>query len=365
MINAKFGLYSLMLSLMLGSAPAWADVVDISSMNKVEVGSWAELKAAVEDSNNAGKVIVLTKDIQADKNNPITGIGGSGIIIDGGGFTITGQEGTSNGQFINFDNKNSDLVFHNVNFDGIGIYRKTSGTSVTNVVRGSIIYNNSEMKDIHGIFSNNYASSDLDVYGGVIFNAEGKNSIGIINNISGEFLDNYVKSEKMSAYGGAIANKGSSSMDGSIIKNINATFSGNYALSDSSYAEGGAIYNYGTIGDISGDFSGNFAKSDSSDAEGGAIYNANSYYVIPKINNINADFTGNFAKSETSDASGGAIYNGSTIGNITGNFSGNYAQADSGSANGGAIYNTRTPLTLVNSNHQSRWRRVYLSWQQG
>ena len=69
MVKFKFGLYSFMFGLMLGVAPAWADV-DISQMQKVEVGSWGELKAAVEDSQNAGKVIVLTKDIQADKNNP-------------------------------------------------------------------------------------------------------------------------------------------------------------------------------------------------------------------------------------------------------------------------------------------------------
>ena len=110
----RTGAFLLGFSLMLGVAPAWADV-DISGKEKVEVGSWGELKAAIEDSQNAGKVIVLTGNIQADKNNPIIGVGGSGIIIDGGGFTITGQEGPSNGQFINFDKSDTtDLIVQNV-----------------------------------------------------------------------------------------------------------------------------------------------------------------------------------------------------------------------------------------------------------
>ena len=73
-------------------------LVDISGKDKVEVSSWSELKAAVADAGNEGKVIVLTGDIKADVNNPIDTVGGAGIIIDGGGFTITGQEGSSDGQ---------------------------------------------------------------------------------------------------------------------------------------------------------------------------------------------------------------------------------------------------------------------------
>ena len=77
-----------LICILLGVAPAWAEPVDISTIppeQKVEVGTWAELKAAVEDSNNAGKVIVLTGNIEADKNNPIKNVGGAGMIIDGGG----------------------------------------------------------------------------------------------------------------------------------------------------------------------------------------------------------------------------------------------------------------------------------------
>ena len=71
-------IFIVLLGLMLGSAPAWADNVDISGMAQVSVYSWAELKAAVEDPSNANKAIVLTKDIQADKNNPIDMVAATG-----------------------------------------------------------------------------------------------------------------------------------------------------------------------------------------------------------------------------------------------------------------------------------------------
>ena len=126
MMKFKFGLCSFMFSLMLGVAPAWADV-DISGKEKVEVGSWGELKTAVEDSANAGKVIVLTGDIQADADNPIDTVAGAGIIIDGGGFTITGQEGTSDGQFITFGSSDkTDLIIQNVKLEGFGNVRTGS-----------------------------------------------------------------------------------------------------------------------------------------------------------------------------------------------------------------------------------------------
>ena len=89
--------------------------VDISALDKVEVGSWGDLKDALADSDNAGKAIVLTGNITADANNPIDTVVGSGIVIDGGGFTITGQDGTSKGQFIQFDSSDTtDLIIQNV-----------------------------------------------------------------------------------------------------------------------------------------------------------------------------------------------------------------------------------------------------------
>ena len=157
----------LLFSLMLGVAPAWADV-DISGKTRVEVSDWAGLKAAVE---GAGKdtVIVLTGDITADVNNPITSVGNTGVVIDGGGHTITGQEGTSDGQFIKFDDKDkTDLIIQNIKIEGFG---NVQGK----YAYGGAIYNSGTIGDITGDFTDNYAqytgtSSYYYAKGGAIYN---------------------------------------------------------------------------------------------------------------------------------------------------------------------------------------------------
>ena len=206
MINAKFGLCSFIFSLMLGVAPAWADV-DISGKEKVEVGSWAELKAAVKDSQNAGKVIVLTGDIQADADDPISEVGGSGIIIDGGGFTISGQEGTSGkGQFIYFTSSDkTDLIIQNVNLNGFGIVQTGSSTA-----NGGAINNSGTIGDITGTFTGNYAKSDSgNAVGGAIIN------FGTMTLTNSSFFDNYVQTgatkdsrQGQMTLGGAIVSQG-------------------------------------------------------------------------------------------------------------------------------------------------------------
>ena len=329
MKNACFGLCSFIFSLMLGVAPAWADV-DISGKERVEVGTWSELKAAVEDSQNAGKVIVLTKDIQADKNIPITSAGGAGIIIDGGGFTITGQEASSNGQFIYFGSSDkTDLIIQNVKIEGFG-------TSTY----GGAINNHGTIGDITGDFSDNYAN----IVGGAIAN------YGFIGNITGKFKDNSVSgvSYTLSA-GGAIYNFNYSG--GKPIGQINGLFSGNHAISEQTDSVGGAIYNGRmSIQSITGDFIENYVQSGAS-AYGGAIANGNNYHQDGTIGDIIGNFTGNYAQANNY-AQGGAINNNGSkaeIGNITATFTGNYAKSDSAYAQGGAIYNDGKPLTLVNS----------------
>ena len=329
------------LAAMLGYAPAWADV-DISGKEKIEVGTWGELKAAVESSANAGKVIVLTGDIIADVNTPITSVGGEGIIIDGGGHTITGQEGTSDGQLIKFNySDTTDLIIQNVNLKGFGV--KSS------YAYGGAIYNDrGTIGDISGDFTSNSAQGSSFVRGGAIYNDR-----GTIGDISGDFEGNYAQSTSSTAYGGAIYNNGGT------IGNISGDFTSNSAQG-SSYVYGGAIYNSGTINNISGDFSGNYAQStgtsSSSYAAGGAIYNSGT------INNISGDFEGNYAQStgtsSSSTAYGGAIYNSGSLArieNIIGNFEGNSAQSDSSSAVGGAIYNRGAALTLVNSSFKDNY----------
>ncbi len=267
MINAKFGLCSFIFSLMLGVAPAWADV-DISQVpedKKVYVSDWSGLKSAVESAAE-GTVIVLTKDIQAKANNPITGVGNTGVIIDGGGFTITGQEGSSDEQFIQFysDNKN-DLIIQNVNLDGFYLI-----TDKDTEASGGAIHNRTFINKIYANFFNNYAQSTTSpTKGGAIFNK------GSINEIVGNFSQNNVLVESMnSAQGGAIYNRAS-------IGDISGNFEGNYAKSDSSYAQGGAIYNSGTITLTNSSFIDNYVQTgalkDSEEGlntQGGAIFSA-------------------------------------------------------------------------------------------
>ena len=285
----KSWLFLTIMTLLLRSNGALA-LVDIQGKDKIEVGSWGELKNAVADSGNAGKVIVLTGNITADVNNPIDAVGGAGIIIDGGGFTITGQEGYKNGQFINFDSKDkTDLIIQNVNFEGFGVV-PTGG----DYAWGGVIYNYGSLGDIEGNFDNSYASGSSDAEGGAIYNSGSGAKIG---DITGDFSGNYVKGGR-DAQGGAISNNSS----GAIIGNITGDFSGN-SVQGNFFAEGGAVYNsWGTIGNINGDFTGNYVRSEDGTAYGGAVSGYGG-----KIGNITGDFSGNYAKSENDYAYGGAI----------------------------------------------------------
>ena len=216
---------------------AWAEVVDISGREKVEVSNWTDLKDAVADAGNSGKVIVLTGDIIADINNPIDTVGANDIIIDGGNHTITGKEGTSGGQFIRFDSTDkTDLIIQNVTLKGFG--------NNSSSAEGGAIYNsNGTIGDISGNFKENYAKSTVgSAYGGAI-----SNNKGTIGDISGNFEGNYAKSESSYAYGGAIDNNGTMTL-------VNSSFYDNYvetgALRDSekgSKTGGGAIFSSGNL----------------------------------------------------------------------------------------------------------------------
>ena len=196
------------------------------------------------------------------------------------------------------------------------LFKDLNQISDSSEVKGGAIYNTSNGGyNIYADFIGNYVSSTATTtsssytkayaYGGAIYND------GVIGNIIGDFIGNYVSATTTSssytkayAYGGAIYNDG-------VIGNIIGDFIGNYASATSTsssgaYAYGGAIYNSGTIDNIIGDFIGNKVA-----AYGGAIYNDG------VIGNIIGDFIGNRA-----DFSGGAIYNDKdgSIGNITGDF---------------------------------------------
>ena len=328
----KSWLFLTIMTLLLRSNGALA-LVDISGKEKVVVSSWGELKTAVADAGNAGKVIVLNGDITADVNNPIDVVGAEGVIIDGGGFTITGQTGSNYGQFIKFYNKNTDLIIQNVNFEG---FVTNSDNSLGGIISNTGLYSEDKIiGDISGNFKNNsLKSTSNSSSGGVIGN------VGIIGNITGDFENNSTQSENSSAEGGAIYNGG---MLGDIIGDFR-----NNSVQAEDEAQGGAIYNSGVIGDISGDFTDNYAYSLGKYfyiyTRGGAIYN------VGTIGDITGNFEGNYA-SGSSGASGGAISNSGTIGDIEGNFDNSYASGSSASA--GAIYNSYGTIGDISGNFEN------------
>ncbi len=194
-------------------------------------------------------------------------------------------------------------------------------------------------------------------YGGAIYNEN------YVNDIKADFINNHISSSEYQGYatllGGAIANGGPNRYYSSAsINNIIGDFVDNYVSYDTTRINGqtitggGAIFNGWTIGNIEGKFFGNssniiFQQLDNNPpitSNGGAIYNAG------KIENITGDFIDNHTIIDATiddnyyyygydysfgvRSSGGAIYNDSddlrssqsaSIGNIIGSFINNYA----------------------------------------
>ena len=119
-----------------------------------------------------------------------------------------------------------------------------------------------------------------------------------------------------SSYGGAIYNRGTTSITGS-------TFTGNEAS-----VYGGAIYNRSTATITDSTFTGNSAGT-----YGGAIYNRSTATII------DSTFTGNSA-----EGNGGAIFNYSTATITDSTFTGNEAEY-----RGGAIFNDSGTATITGS----------------
>lgn len=202
---------------------------------------------------------------------------------------------------------------------------------------GGAIYNvnGGHIGTIDATFKNNGINNNSG-YGGAIAN-EG----ATIDKISGQFIDNYVKTVNSTGMGGAIVNRNSNS----IIGEINANFSGNFVESTNYDSNGGAISNWGKISSVSGVFNNNYTKSinyadDTGKiaSAGGAIHNRGN------IGDIKANFDGNFADSGKALAYGGAIYNKGNIGEIWGDFSNNRVISTKNpdryvDACGAAIYN--------------------------
>ena len=170
------------------------------------------------------------------------------------------------------------------------------------------------------------------------------NSWSVMEHISGDFVNNYIKDDWGS--GGAIFHYNfGHSRNSSTINNIIGNFIHNYVqpINLDSFARGGAIYSsYVYIGTITGNFIGNYAQSGNSFVDGGAINND----IEAAIGTINGNFIGNYAQSGNSSAIGGAIRNSSNsiIKNIlNSNFIGNYVKGNEDSA-GGAIWSGKDIL---------------------
>ena len=253
------------------------------------------------------------------------------------------------GAIANFASGGGESTIGTLNSNFIGNY----AISESGEARGGTISNTTGGEDSHalidninGDFVNNYVNAFYRASGGAIYNVQLDTTLttnNAINNIEGDFVGNYVISANENAQGGAISNVSNGGI--SKITRIKGNFIDNYAIADSGEARGGAIHNEASssagqveIDTIEGEkFSGNHIKSaDLKTAQGGAIYNGGSGSAI--INTIKGDFIGNYIEAGGM-ASGGAIYSASgrpEINSIIGNFIGNYVQAGS-AAYGGAL----------------------------
>ena len=264
-----------------------------------------------------------------------------------------------------------------------GNFQENSAVAENYKAYGGAIDNVFEIGTIKGTFTGNFAKAEDDASGGAIYNY----STGHINEVTGDFIQNYVLAGtgENTAEGGAVHN------DAGILTKLTGNFSKNYAEADEGKAKGGALYNYGKIEEVSGSFSKNYTHTKTSEAVGGAIFNDgvytgdDGYYddgedFPATINKITADFVGNEARSDSGKAyggaihnskegelgeitgsfgqnaaiagdtaRGGAIYNKSHIASVTGEFVENRAESKTGSAQGGAIYNEAELDNIVNS----------------
>ena len=190
--------------------------------------------------------------------------------------------------------------------------------------------------------SNNYVEQSVGAQadGGAIFNYGNNYQAAVINSIEGNFTGNRAISHGNFAFGGAILN----STNG-IINNLHGDFTNNYTQA-ATESYGGAICNVGnsTIAAINGNFAGNYAASTGGSAMGGAIYNTGSIGTL-----TNLTFTDNYAKGQT--AQGGAIWTNQDL-NIQANsgtsrFEGNYIQVGEGDKVNDAIYIGDASKTLT------------------
>lgn len=353
----------------IGSNPASADST-YSTLNDALVDATTPRSYTVSQE---GETLSQNQDTVAAGDLKISGVSSeTPSVLDASGksiFNIANETNlilkdldiknaftTGSGSVLKVTNKNATAELLNVrisnsssNGDGGVIYNIGNISAITGYFTDNKIVENSSGNDggaiynvngghigtIDAIFKNNGINNN-NGYGGAIAN-EG----ATIDKISGQFIDNYVKTVNSTGMGGAIVNRNSNS----IIGEINANFSGNFVESTNYDSNGGAISNWGKISSVSGVFNNNYTKSinyadDTGQiaSAGGAIHNRGN------IGDIKANFDGNFADSGKALAYGGAIYNKGNIGEIWGDFSNNRVISTKNpdryvDACGAAIYN--------------------------
>lgn len=353
----------------IGSSPASADST-YSTLNDALVDATTPRSYTVSQE---GETLSQNQDTVAAGDLKISGVSSeTPSVLDASGksiFNIANETNlilkdldiknaftTGSGSVLKVTNKNATAELLNVrisnsssNGDAGVIYNIGNISAITGHFTDNKIVENSSGNDggaiynvngghigtIDATFKNNGINNNSG-YGGAIAN-EG----ATIDKISGQFIDNYVKTVNSTGMGGAIVNRNSNS----IIGEINANFSGNFVESTNYDSNGGAISNWGKISSVSGVFNNNYTKSinyadDTGQiaSAGGAIHNRGN------IGDIKANFDGNFADSGKALAYGGAIYNKGNIGEIWGDFSNNRVISTKNpdryvDACGAAIYN--------------------------
>lgn len=329
----------------IGSNPASADST-YSTLNDALVDATTPRSYTVSQE---GETLSQNQDTVAAGDLKISGVSSENpSVLDASGssiFNIANETNlilkdldiknaftTGSGSVLKVTNKNATAELLNVrisnsssNGDAGVIYNIGNISAITGAFTDNKIVENSSGNDggaIYNVNGGHIGTIDATFKNNGINNNSGwggaiANESATIDKISGQFIDNYVKTVNSSGAGGAIVNRNSNS----IIGEINANFSGNFVESTNSSSYGGAISNMGKISSVSGVFNNNYTKSinyaGQVGSRGGAIYNEGN------IGDIKANFDGNFADSEKSGAYGGAIENRATIGNIWGDFSNN------------------------------------------
>ena len=231
-----------------------------------------------------------------------------------------------------------------------GIRNKINGNFISNYligngIQGGAIYNIGTIENITGNFVGNYAASTGNfAYGGAIYNDR-----ATIGSINANFADTYTSLGH--SWGGGIANSGIiSSIAGNFISNHTTSNGG--AIFNGSIFDGPDVAINNVYGDFINNYVASSSSGDDV-ASGGAIFNGSVFggFSNVKIGSIIGDFIGNHVSSVIYSFYGGAIFNGTTkfdyttsngyasLGDITGNFIANYAVSVNDSAYGGAIYN--------------------------